>query len=129
MDTTTHPDSLWPTRVGGKLQQQGEGGAGAKGSELRAIRMVLSEHQCLLLAMRPLLAGSPLDFIISKAFPLSSTRSARTTAPVLQLRDEDSTARKGSCVTCTHGNGEQGLWHAETYRDKGAEATFLEGHP
>jgi hypothetical protein len=27
-----------------KLQQQGEGGAGAKGSELRAIRMVLSEN-------------------------------------------------------------------------------------
>ena len=40
MGTTTHPDSLWPTRVGGKLQQQGEGGAGAKGSELRAIRMI-----------------------------------------------------------------------------------------
>eukprot|EP01047_Picozoa_sp_COSAG01_P008107 COSAG01_NODE_315_length_19007_cov_18.180135_8_plen_228_part_00 len=73
MDTTTHPDSLWPTRVGGKLQQQGEGGPGAEGSELRAIRMVLSENFIigeiptpLMIQCRPL---SPVPCPLSPVHP------------------------------------------------------------
>ena len=41
----TCPDPLSPLRLGLNLQQQGKGGAGLRGSELRAMMMVLSEHQ------------------------------------------------------------------------------------
>eukprot|EP01047_Picozoa_sp_COSAG01_P067909 COSAG01_NODE_9693_length_2366_cov_1.606167_3_plen_122_part_00 len=47
INTTTHPDPLCPTSVGSSPQQQGEGGAEARGSEFRAMMAVLSEHQCV----------------------------------------------------------------------------------
>ena len=46
INATTHPDPLCHTSVGSTLQQQGKGG-GARGSELRAVVAVLSEHQCI----------------------------------------------------------------------------------
>eukprot|EP01049_Picozoa_sp_SAG25_P008675 SAG25_NODE_802_length_5262_cov_30.348441_2_plen_54_part_00 len=45
INTTTHPDPLCPTSVGSNPQLGRGKAGGARGSELRAVVAVLSEHQ------------------------------------------------------------------------------------